>query len=422
MVKETTNPNKSLVALAFWFWTLTIFRFAFVLLFFRDNPVTATGIGSALSVGFAYLMLLWILRTESKVTIVHWPPIIKWIGLYVIWCAISLYWTRSASLVSAIGYWVTMTLDLLIVAAMLKWGDVEAVVVASLKGLVAGCGAIAAAAIFFTTSSDGRLGDLDFLHPTSVGNFSSIGALCSIYFWLKTRGQRGWGRWLWAGCALFMASILILSVSKTSMIGLMAAFSFFALSSIGIPFKTKLAVLVVGASLFIGMYGSISPYLTEYEQNTKEVATLTGRTVLWARAWEMIEDHPIVGYGFLSFRDFGPQDWDVRTSHGHNEWVTQWFQLGGVGVLLTLAIYASYFRCFWHSPKSPQRQMGLSLLIYMSIEGLTIAEPFGLMFPLTLMMLLTVWTNSSAEFQNIKVAGIRTNPGPLPGLVGQPSC
>ena len=40
------NPKTALASLAFWFWTLTILRFAFALLFFRDNPVTATGVGS----------------------------------------------------------------------------------------------------------------------------------------------------------------------------------------------------------------------------------------------------------------------------------------------------------------------------------------------------------------------------------------
>lgn len=422
IVAESKSPKDSLATLAFWFWTLTIFRIAFALLFFRENPVTATGIGSALSVVFAYCLVLSLLRTEIKATPLHWPSIVKWMALYVAWCALSLYWTHSASLISASGYWVTMTLDLLIVAAMLKWGDTEVIVLASLKGVIAGCGAIAVCALLFTSSSDGRLGDADFLHPTVVGNYAAIGALCSIYFWLKTRVQTGRERWYWAGCALFMAWILIITVSKTSMIAFALAFGFFLLSLKGTPLKVRIIVLLLGATLFAVMYGSLSAYLSEYEDNTKDVTTLTGRTVLWAKAWEMIEDHPIVGYGFLSFRDYGPQDWDVRTVHGHNEWITQWFQLGGVGVSLTLAIYGSYFWCFWRSSKSLQRQLGFSLLIYMLIEGLTIAEPFGLMFPLTLMLLLTVWAKSRAGFEKIKIASVSINSG-LPGsLLRQPSC
>ena len=161
----------------------------------------------------------------------------------------------------------------------------------------------------------------------------------------------------------------------------------------------------------LAMYGSVAAYLDSYEDNTKEVATLTGRTVLWAEAWQMIEDHPLVGYGFLSFRDYGPQDWDVRTSHGHDEWLTQWFQLGGVGVVLTLAIYVSYLRAFWRSSRSARRQLGLSLLLYMLVEGLTIAEPFGLMFPLTMMLVLAVWAHDEP-------AGSTQ----FPRLLEQPSC
>jgi exopolysaccharide production protein ExoQ len=424
MVQEIASSKRSLASLAFWFWTLTIFRFAFALLFFRDSPVTATAVGSVLSVGFAYLILIWFLRTDILgTTAFRWPPIVKWIGLYVAWCAISLYWTRSASLISASGYWVTMTLDLFIVGAMLKWGDTGAVVLASLKGIVVGCGAIAVAALIFSSSSssDGRLGDLDFLHPTSVGNFASVGTLCSVYFWWKARGQAGRERWYWAGFATFLAVILILTVSKTSMIALTFAFAFFLLSS-GMPRKTKIIVLLLGTALFAVMYASVSSYITDYEANTREITTLTGRTVLWAKAWEMIEDHPVVGYGFLSFRDYGPQDWDVRTSHGHDEWITQWFQLGGVGVLLTFAIYASYFWCFWRSPRSLQRQFGLSLLIYMLIEGFTIAEPIGLMFPLTMMLLLTVWITVSTGLKSTEVASTSTNPMRPLSLLRQPSC
>jgi O-antigen ligase len=219
-----------------------------------------------------------------------------------------------------------------------------------------------------------------------------------------------------------MVWILILSVSKTSMIALILAFSFFLLSSSGIPIKTKVGILLMGVALFGTMYGAVSAYIADYEDSAKAVMTLTGRTVLWARAWDMIQDHPIAGYGFLSFRDWGPQDWDVRTSHGHNEWITQWFQLGAVGVVLTLSIYASYFWCFWRSPKAPQRQFGLSLLLYMLVEGLTIAEPFGLMFPLTMMLLLTVWTTASAGIAVPTAAVGYANSGPVRSLQRQPSC
>jgi O-antigen ligase len=423
MVNEITNPGESLVSLAFWFWALTTFRFAFALLFFRDHPVAATGVGSALSVGFAYYIVLWFLRTEVKTAKSVWPPIGKWIGLYVLWCAISLYWTHSASLISAAGYWATMTLDLLIVAAMLKLGDTEAIVQASLKGIVAGCGSIAVVALIFTSAgADGRLGNVEFLHPTNVGNFAAIGALCSIYFWLKTRAQGGRERWFWAGCALFISWILILSLSKTSMVGFVCAFSFLILSFMGISLKTKMLALLLGATLFAAMYGTVSAYLTDYQEDNHELTTLTGRTVLWAETWEMIQDHPIAGYGFLSFRDFGPQDWDERATMAHDEWLNQWFQLGGVGVLLTLAIYGSYFWRVWRSEKSLSRQLGLSLLIYMLIDGLTMAEPVGLMFPLTMMLLLTVWMNASPGFETARTISGRTNAGPLRSLLRQPSC
>jgi O-antigen ligase len=423
MVQEITNPKKSLVSLAFWFWTLTIFRFAFALLFFRERPVAATGAGSALSVGFGYYLLLWFLRTEIEPFRFTWPPIGKWIALYVVWCAISLYWSHSASFVSAAGYWTTMALDLFIVAAMLKWGDTEAVVQASLKGIVAGCGSIALVALIFTSSgADGRLGNVEFLHPTNIGNFASVGALCSIYLWLKAREQGSSERWYWAGCAAFISWVLILSLSKTSMIGFICAFGFLILFSMGIPAKTKILVLLLGATLMAAMYGTVSDYIADYQGDDNGVSTLTGRTVLWAETWEMIQDHPVKGYGFLSFRDFGPQDWDERATMAHDEWLNQWFQLGGVGLFLTLAIYGSYSWCLWRSPRSLPRQLGLGLLIYMLIDGITMAEPVGLLFPLPMMLLLTVWMNVSPGTEDAKTVSVPANSGSLGSLLRQPSC
>ncbi|HEX4426918.1 MAG TPA: O-antigen ligase family protein [Terriglobales bacterium] len=423
MIKEITNPKSSLARLAFWFWALTIFRFAFALLFFRDNPVAATGVGSALSVGFAYYLLLWFLRTEVKPAKFTWPPIGKWIVLYVVWCAISLYWSHSGSFVSAVGYWATMAVDLVVVAAMLKWGDTDAIVLASLKGIVAGCGLIALVALIFTsTGADGRLGNVEFLHPTNIGNFASIGALCCIYFWQRSVAQQGRERWYWAGGAIFISWVLILSLSKTSMIAFVFAFGFLVLYSVEISLKTKLMVLLLATILFAVMYGTLAAYITEYQDDSHEVTTLTGRTVLWAETWEMIQDHPIAGYGFLSFRDFGPQDWDERATMAHDEWLNQWFQLGGVGLLLTLGIYGSYFRYLWRSPRSLARQLGLTLLIYMLIDGITMAEPVGLMFPLPMMLLLTVWMNVSRGPETAKTVFARANTGPLRSLLRQPSC
>ena len=149
---------------------------------------------------------------------------------------------------------------------------------------------------------------------------------------------------------------------------------------------------MVGAVFMLVSYGLLSTYITEYVEDTpQDAATLTGRTILWMKSLDMISERPISGYGFLSFRNYGPQDWDVRTTHGHNEWITQAFQLGAVGLIFAAGIYWSYFRIFLTITDRSRKRLGISLLIYMLMEGMGIAEPTGLLFPLPLIILMATW-------------------------------
>ena len=395
----TENRLAALPAMAFWFWTLSVFRFAFALLFFQDHPAAATGVGAALSLVFVYSLLLWFLCAKSIRRQTHFPALINLIAAYCLWCAVSLSWTRAGSLVSASGYWMSMVLDIAVVAAMIWWGDLEAVAMASVKGIIAGGWLISFCALLSTSDDpNGRLGNLEFLHPGKVGEFTGQAALCSCFMWVRTRKDNGYGRWLWTGSTLFLTWILLRSLSKTSMIAFVCSAAVYILFSRLISLKTKIIVLLVATMLFCAMYTIVNTYLETYlEENPGEASTLTGRTLLWAKSWEMIQERPILGYGFISFRDYGPQDWDVRTVHAHNEWITEWFQLGFVGLIITIAIYVSYFRHLRRSVHSPQRELGLSMLIYMLIQGFAIAEPSGLTFPLPMVLLLATWAKPGAE-------------------------
>lgn len=415
------DRDEQLSAITFLFWAVSIFRFSFALLFFRDHPAVATGVGSAISVAFAYVLLVWRLRGPVRVSGFRWSRTATWIVIYLAWCAASLSWSYAGSLLSATGYLATMVVDLLIVAATLKWGSVETVGLASLKGIIAGDCLISLVALTLALNDEaGRLGDVDFLHPGNVGNFAAIGALCSFFFWLRSRTESCRSKWYWAGTTVFLAWVLMRSLSKTPLVGFSAAFIVYLWVSKNITLKAKFRVAVVAASLCICMYSVVSTYIANYVEET-DVTTLTGRTALWMKTWEMIRDRPITGYGFLSFRDHGPQDWEQRTVHGHNEWLTQWFQLGLVGLLCTIAIYVSYFRCLGGAPPSRMRELGLCLLVYMLIEGSAIAEPHGLMFPLTMMLLLTMWVRQPIVSANQRPIFRSTAPLGACGLRESPS-
>lgn len=385
---RTSTP----VRVAFVFWMILVLRYALTVLFFQEDPKTATFLLGLISGVFALWLLTYRFSMDTAPEPPRWPKTISWIKIYLLWAGISLVWTFSSALVSAAGYYVLMVLDIWIIFALLLWTEDRAgVVMASMKGWVAGALIIDLIALLFTKGDEnGRLGNPDFLHPTYLGHLTAIAGLFSIFFWQHAPlGSRS--RLRWAFCSIVLWWFLIQTMGKTALVSFICAALFLILKDSKVDLKTRLRTIALGAIFMLLSYGLLQTYIVTYVEDTpQQAATLTGRTILWMEALEMTSERPLLGYGFLSFRDYGPQDWDLRTVHAHNEWITQAFQLGAVGLVLAAGIYWSYFRYFRTLKNQSQRRLGLTVLIYVLLEGMTIAEPFGLLFPLPLIILMTV--------------------------------
>lgn len=379
--------------LAYCFWVILVVRFALAFLFFRDQPKTATLVQGLLSVGFAFVLLGLRLGIHDSFPKLRWPPVMRWVIFYLGWTGLSLTWTFSDTFLSALGYWTMMLLDIAVVLVMLKWDDVEGISVASLKGFVTGVWIIDALALLFSSHDEyGRLGDPEFLHPNSLGHFTSLAALISIFFWRRA-ADGGSERRLWATGSIALCGMIIRTLSKTSIV----AFTIAALSSLllgsSLRLRQKLRIIALVIVLASLSYGLMSRYVTTYlDEGMDSATTLTGRTLLWIESWDMIVERPAIGYGILSFRNYAPQNWEIRTVHGHNEWVTQAFQLGLIGVILTLIIYLSYYYHCRRVSDVVKRKLGISILTFIVIEGVASAEPTGLLFPLPLLVLTAIWT------------------------------
>ena len=110
----------------------------------------------------------------------------------------------------------------------------------------------------------------------------------------------------------------------------------------------------------------------------------------------MIRDNPVLGYGFFSFRNYGPQIFsDIKLVHAHNEWLNLWFSLGLVGVVLALLIYATYLRQMFRASKWPQSApktaLAIALVSFTLVRGITEATN-SLVYPMALMFLILLWT------------------------------
>ena len=123
--------------------------------------------------------------------------------------------------------------------------------------------------------------------------------------------------------------------------------------------------------------------------------------------WDMIQENPIWGYGFQSYRDIVDQVIQLRLVHPHNELLNIWVNLGFVGLFLGVMTYICYYLLLRRAFKAglPQAALGLALLIYSLIRGLTEASiPDPIVYPTALMMLTIGWLSqvNQLSFQTRK--------------------
>ena len=380
-------------ALVFLFWFVFAVREGFAVIggTLGLTPSQATAMTGGVTVLFLVATTLaarFERRSTSLRDLFQSVAPMKWIALFLLWSALSLSWTHADSRLVAMGYLCLLMAMAATVVAQMKCCEPEALSSNAAMGLVAGALTLVMIAIAADTDS-GRLGDPDLLHPNTVGKVAAITALIAFHRIRLTGSVAAKVYWFLAGIALVCA--LAATVSKTSLGAfVIACLVYFVAGKHSVPAKITSALLVFVFA--VGTYYFLSPQLDSYSRQQRGAAleTLSGRLPLWQDTWEMIRERPITGYGFLSYRDYGPQLFSVRVVHAHNEWLHIWFSLGLVGLLLAAGIYLSYFRSAWKFLRSQRLSrhgaLALALLAMALVRGVTEADLVGLVFSLALLL------------------------------------
>lgn len=183
------------------------------------------------------------------------------------------------------------------------------------------------------------------------------GAWKALWYQKNATGQiMGWGtlacacaalfqparRRLWSLGVLLCAGVLLLSTSKSALLGLMmvaAGLVVVAGFRRGGVLGVVTAWLAVVAALGVVAVAALAPELV-LEALGKD-ATLTGRTDIWDAVMRRVEERPWHGYGYGAFWEDrqGPLafvrhevDWNVPTAH--NGWLELLLSFGWTGVLV----------------------------------------------------------------------------------------
>lgn len=388
-------------SIAFWFWFFIGIEGCLTFVFFQGNPVLGTLIGYIPPAAFAFFLLTTLLiGGQLQHAEILKPMSAKMLLALSLWAGLTMFWTGANPRYSAFGYWAILALKILIVLLLFLLGNVEKIAIKSLQGLAWGSVVLGLVPFLLNARTiDGRLGNEEFFHPNGIGNQMALTCLCTIYLALQSWGKVSERR-PYIVMLLFLLFTLLRSLSKTSILSfLIAALVYVLRSTINVQKKINL-VLISGGIIAVS-FTRLSTYLDTYlneQQGGEALATGTGRTQIWEMTWNRIQENPIWGYGYQSYRDVADQIIGLRLVHPHNEVLNIWFNLGGVGLLLGVLTYIAYSWQVYCAGKArlPQEALALSLLVYSIIRGATEATvPDFLVYPSSLMMLMIGWMTQS---------------------------
>jgi exopolysaccharide production protein ExoQ len=364
------------------------FRTCLTFLWFQDEPQQATITAASLSLILLLLAAFNSIGAKPSASSSSFRTApIKWLTALLALALISLLWTE-APLVAAAGYWASWAADVAAVWLVLRYGSAERHAEAIMKGFVWGASIVAVVAWAIPPEDDLRLGNEDFLHPNALGFLFAI----AIFFAMHLARNRKTWRWL----AFYLATTLLRTISKTSIIAFLASFAFYLLWDSSMARVVKVRIGLAAGIILASLWGVLETYLDTYTQGTGP-ETLTGRTLIWAVSFEYAIKKPLLGNGFYAYRFIVPHFNKFEAWQAHDELLQQFFSFGILGVVLAVGIYWAFFRQLRRAPDSGIKTLAATLLVFALVRGIADTENFDLSYPLWLMTMLSVLLASSMQ-------------------------
>ena len=189
---------------------------------------------------------------------------------------------------------------------------------------------------------------------------------------------------------------LLRTLSKASIAAFAAAAVLYLLRDSHMSRRAKVWIGIGSATVIASSWGLLETYANTYDQ-VNHVETLTGRTFIWAVAWEEALKSPWLGHGFYSFRFVIPADGSLRAVAGAQRVLTAVFLLwdcrcGDVDwPVLELSTRDSGMRAAENLQPWP-----LPIMLFAVVRGLVDTERFDINYPLWLITLFMLALRQSS--------------------------
>lgn len=240
-----------------------------------------------------------------------------------------------------------------------------------------------------------------------LGEKNHAGAVCAltaVLFLFDVRHIRKWIRLAVVVSALYF---LYRTESKTSLGLTVIAASFGFLVTRYNPYYRLLAVVFFVCFLLFLMFGwiayrqSIMEFVSAYMDDPE---SLTGRVQIWPVLWTYFESHWLLGAGFGSFWNIGPESpifqsdgWVTEIASGHNGYLDLLVQIGLPGLLLILfatLLYPVAILTWRRQANSERAGLIAALLFFCFAHNFTESTLFdrdSIVFVFVLLCVASVW-------------------------------
>ena len=240
--------------------------------------------------------------------------------------------------------------------------------------------------------AEGRLaGVLWPVPPTQVAHYAAVttGVLLLMWFCGRIRGR------LILAAVVVELAILILTHTRTALLGLIVGLIVGGLSLIKVNFRIRKVYAVAGiiaATAAMTMSGFIVAWLTRGE-GTQELTQLTGRTVVWGQ---------VLGFPRSSFQmifGFGLSNSSFNGLPIDSNWLSSYDELGIFGVCVCVLVLVFLVVNAYFQPRSMERALALFLVVYCIMAsftetGITDVSPYILEVTLAASMMVQARTRS----------------------------
>ncbi|MDW5265171.1 MULTISPECIES: O-antigen ligase [Acidobacteriaceae] len=370
------------------------FRLSVVLLSVRLLGVEPST-GAALSLGLDLLLLGLVCfgalgATHSTFRSMLRLSSIRWVLVFLTLSCSSLVWSETASVTDSTAYWFGLVADVAIVVLLLRSDSTTSVSHSLMKGFIWSTCCLAIVAWIMPIQSDLRLGDEQFFNTNQIGNLCAFAVFLAQYLMSRKDGK-------WRVVILFLVITLFRSLSKTTIVAFLMSESYLIIADKAISRKTKILLMASAGLLILAFWGLFEAYYDIYTTAGTQAETLTGRTAIWLYVLNAVFDHPWnlwIGHGFDSWWKVVPPFGDqFEARHAENELLQQFYAYGVIGVCMLIGVYGSLWRQIRLLPRSSVKVMFFSILLYIVVRGIAVAEPFDLLLPLWAIVLMSALIN-----------------------------